>query len=117
MAALPEAQIAREATGALKVAGKIAEGAISGGEYGALSGAGEGTDTASRVAGAGVGAGEGIVGGGGAGGGGGVFRGAPKPIAGAYRAWNDPAKEASTRLTRALQSDQDLIASGKADGM
>jgi hypothetical protein len=117
MAALPEAQIAREATGALGVAGKVAEGAIAGGQYGALQGAGEGTDASSRLVGAAEGAGAGIVGGGVAGGAAGVAGEALRPVAGAIRAWRDPEKEASTRLTKALQADQDLIAAGKAEGM
>lgn len=117
MAILPEAKIAQGATGALKVASKIAEGAITGGEYGALSGAGEGKDAASRVSGAADGAGAGIIGGGVAGGATAGVDALARPVVGAIRAWRDPEAEASRRLTRALQSDQELIAAGKSEGM
>lgn len=117
MAVFPEAKIAQGATGALKVAGKIAEGAITGGEYGALAGAGEGKDAASRVSGAAEGAGAGIIGGGVAGGATAGVEALARPVVGAIRAWRDPEAEASRRLTRALQSDQELIAAGKAEGM
>lgn len=117
MAMLPEVKIAGEATGALKAASKIAEGAVTGGEYGALSGAGEGTDATSRVTGAGTGAATGVIGGGIAGGLGHAATETLKPVMGAYKSWKDPEGEAAKRLTRALQADQDLIASGKADGM
>lgn len=117
MAALPEAKIAQGATGALKVAGKIAEGAITGGEYGAVAGAGEGTDATSRVTGAVEGAAAGTVGGGLAGGLTSGVEALAKPVVGAVRAWRDPEAEASRRLTRALQADQELIAAGKAEGM
>lgn len=117
MAVLPEAKIAQGATGALKVAGKIAEGAITGGEYGALAGAGEGKDAASRVSGAAEGAGAGIIGGGIAGGATAGVEALARPVVGAIRAARDPEAEAARRLTRALQSDQELIAAGKAEGM
>lgn len=117
MAALPEVKIAGEATGALRAASKIAEGAVTGGEYGAVAGAGDASGASGRITGAAEGAGAGIIGGGVAGGIGGVASEALRPIAGALRAFRDPEKEASTRLTKALQADQDLIASGKAEGM
>jgi len=117
MAILPEANIAREATGVARGAGRVLEGAITGGEYGALSGAGEGTDAGSSTTGALTGAGTGIIGGGIAGGAGHVLSEAIAPIAGAYRAWRDPEGEAAKRLVGALQADQALIAAGKAEGM
>lgn len=117
MAALPEVKIAQGATGAMKLASKIAEGAITGGEYGAVSGAGDGTDETSRATGAATGAGAGIVGGGIAGGASSLLSDAVAPLVGAFKAWKDPEAEASKRLTKALQADQDLIQSGKAQGM
>lgn len=117
MAALPEAKLAEGLTGVGKAAAKIVEGAITGGEYGAVSGAGEGHDAESRITGGLEGTASGIIGGGVAGGAGHVLSEAAAPVVGAIRAARDPEKEAATRLTRALQADQELIAAGKAEGM
>ena len=117
MAVLPEASLSEGLTGVGKAAAKIVEGAITGGEYGAVSGIGEGKDAESRTMGGLQGAASGIIGGGVAGGLSNAVSEAAAPVVGAIRAARDPEKEAATRLTRALQADQDLIASGKAEGM
>ena len=117
MAMLPEADLAAGLTGVGRAAAKIVEGAIGGGEYGAISGVGEGHDAESRVMGGLQGTAGGIIGGGIAGGVGHAVNEFAAPVVGAIRAARDPEKEAATRLTRALQADQELIAAGKADGM
>lgn len=116
MAVLPEGEFAN--------AGRFApylKGAQVGAEYGAASGAGEGTDATSRLAGGTEGAISGGVGGGvapvlgdvaGA-----VYNRTLKPVVSMARGWIDSEGEAARRLSVALQSDQDLIASGKAEGM
>jgi hypothetical protein len=117
MAALPEA-------GAVRGAGlmaNIGRGALVGGEYGALSGAGEGTDLTSRATDAASGLAGGIVG------------GAVAPVAGkvleagynrfiqpgvsAIRGLMNPEAEGGRRLAAALQKDQEMIAAGTAKGM
>lgn len=117
MAVLPEAEVGAGLTGVGKAAAKIVQGAISGGEYGAISGVGEGHDAESRIMGGLEGTASGIVGGGIAGGAGHVVSEAAAPVAGAIRAYTDPEAEASRRLVTALRADQELIAAGKAEGM
>lgn len=125
MAALPEAGLARGITAATTKAAKIArtigDSAVLGGEYGALSGAGEGTDTASRVGHAATGAASGIVGGAvapvvgevaGA-----AYNRLGRPLVDAARGAINPEAEAARRLAKALQADQAMIQSGTAKGM
>lgn len=117
MAALPE-------TGLVRGAGLMADigrGAITGAEYGALSGAGEGTDAGSRVENAGAGA----LGGGAAGvvapvlGKGAELAGKRfvEPVVQTVRGWIDPEGEAARRLGVALQRDNEMIRAGTAKGM
>lgn len=125
MAALPEAGLARGITAATTKAAKIArtigDSAVLGGEYGALSGAGEGTDAASRVGHAATGAASGIVGGAvapvvgevaGA-----AYNRLGRPLVDAARGAINPEAEAARRLAKALQADQAMIQSGTAKGM
>lgn len=63
MAVLPEAEIGAGLTGVGKAAAKIVQGAITGGEYGAISGVGGGTDAESRITGGLEGTASGIAGG------------------------------------------------------
>lgn len=125
MAALPEAGLARgitvATTKAAKIARTVADSAVLGGEYGALSGAGEGTDAASRVGHAATGAASGIAGGAiapvvgevaGA-----AYNKFGRPAVDAVRGFINPEAEAARRLAKALQADQEMIQSGTAKGM
>lgn len=125
MAALPEAgataRLAPMAGRLAKFGAATTDAAALGGEYGALSGAGEGTDLTSRA----TNAGSGLVGG--------VIGGAAAPVLGkvaeaasnkfiqpgvsAIRGWINPEGEAGRRLALALQKDQEMIAQGTAKGM
>jgi hypothetical protein len=116
MAALPAGEFAQ--------AGRLApylKGAQVGAEYGALSGAGEGTDATSRLTGAGAGTVSGAIGGAAAPAIGGIAGAAydkfGKPITNTVRGWINPEAEAARRLTVALRADQDLISKGQAEGM
>lgn len=136
MAAIPEAgfarnaQLATQAAGAAKIAGpsKLAvlgsgatDAAITGGTYGALSGAGEGADLESRASDAGAG----LVGG--------IIGGAVAPVVGkgleagynrfiqpgvsAVRGMMNPEAEAARRLASALAKDSEMISDGTAKGL
>lgn len=125
MAALPEAGFVTRAAptaGKLAMFGRtVADAAVTGGEYGGLSGLGEGKDTADRA----VKSAEGIVGGivGGAVApvipevAGAVYNKVAKPTVSLLRGAINPEGEASRRLVTALRADQDLISQGKAEGM
>lgn len=117
MAALPEGAIVRGA-GTLA---RMGRGAITGAEFGALQGAGEGTDATSRLAGAGLGAGEGALIGGASPVVGGALEYAYnktlKPVVSTFKGWIMPEREAAARVASALEKDRELISAGKADGM
>ncbi len=117
MAALPEAGIARGAG----LGANMVRGALVGGEYGALSGTGEGTDLTSRATNAGSGLIGGVIGGAAAPVLGKVAEGAynrfVQPGVSAVRGWLNPEGEAGRRLAGALQKDQEMIAAGTAKGM
>ncbi len=108
MAVMPELGAARY----VGPASNLLRGAITGGEYGALSGFGEGEGLKGRTAGAVEGGISGVIGGGLAGGVTDIVGALAKPLAGAYRAWKDPEGEASRRLVTALRADQELMAPG-----
>jgi len=125
MAALPELGAARTlAPAASKIAqfgARTLDAAVTGGEYGALSGAGEGKDTADRAVNAATGLVSGIVGGAG---GNAIGEGAAAlatrygaPVVNTVRGWMDPNGEAARRLARALQADNEMISAGTAKGM
>jgi len=125
MAALPELGAARAlapaARGIAKFGARTLDAAVTGGEYGALSGAGEGKDTAERAVDAATGLVTGIIGGGvgnvvgeGIGAVGSHYL---KPAVQTVRGWMQPAAEPSRRVGVALQRDQDMIANGTADGL
>jgi len=125
MAALPEAGAARAlapaARGIARFGARALDSAVAGGQYGMLSGAGEGKDTASRAVDAATGLVSGIVGG--AGGhalgeaAGAIGSRYLSPAVQTVRGWWDPSGEASRRLASALRSDQELISAGRAQGM
>jgi hypothetical protein len=125
MAILPELGAARAlapTAGRLaKFGATVADSAALGGEYGALSGAGEGKDVGDRAMHAAEGIVSGIVGGAAApvvgAGAGAAYDKFGKPIVGAVRGWVNPEAEAARRLATALRADQELIAQGKAQGM
>jgi Inorganic Pyrophosphatase len=117
MAVLPEAGIVRGAG----IGSRLARGAVTGAEYGGLSGAGEGEDLGQRIENAGSGA----VGGGAAG-----FAGAGatellnaagqkfvQPVVSTVRGWMNPEAEAARRVATALQRDGEMIAAGTAKGL
>lgn len=118
MAALPGGMAARGAT----LAARMRQGALVGTEYGLLSGAGEGTDAASRITGSGVGAVAGGVGGAAAApvaeGAGYVLKRALGPawnaVTGMFRG---SEAEAARRLFTAAEADSADIAAGKMAGM
>lgn len=125
MAALPELGAARglapAARGIAKFGARTLDAAVTGGEYGALSGAGEGKDVADRAINAATGLVSGIIGGAG---GNAVGEGVGalgsrylSPAVNTVRGWFNHRGEAARRAAGALQGDQDAIARGAADGM
>lgn len=125
MAALPELGAARglapAARGIAKFGARMLDAAVTGGEYGAMSGAGEGKDTADSAVNAATGLVTGILGGaGGSAVGEGIGAAASRygsPIVNTVRGWFNPNGEAARRVAGGLQSDQDMIAAGTANGM
>jgi hypothetical protein len=125
MAVLPEAGFASRAAPLASKAAKfgrtVADAAVTGGEYGGISGFGEGKGTADSA----VNAAEGIVGGviGGAaapvvgGAVGAAYNKFGKPLVSTVRGLMDPESEAARRLATALRADQEMIQAGKAQGM
>jgi hypothetical protein len=114
MAVAPEAKAATLGARALQ-AGK------AGAAYGALSGAGEGTNTDERAENALIGA---VTGGAGAAGAvpvstlaEKVIAGATKPVVGAVRGWLNPETEAARRVGTALERDYQNVAAGNAQGL
>lgn len=108
-----------------RVGQAIKSGAQVGAEYGALAGAGEGTDLKERTIGAGTGAAAGAVGGG-AGGVLGETIGAAgklaydrfgKPIASIYRGLRNPEEEGMRRGAGAIMQGQENVAAGKSAGL
>ncbi len=125
MAALPGAGAVSGATLPLRMGQAIKGGATVGAEYGALSGAGEGTDLTSRLTDAGVGGLTGAIGGG-AGGAGGELIGAGgklatdyfgKPIASLVRGWKNPEEEGMRRGAAAIMEGYPNVAAGKSPGL
>jgi hypothetical protein len=125
MAALPELGAAKglapAARGIARFGARTLDAAVTGGEYGAMSGAGEGKDTADRAVNAASGIVSGIVGGaGGSAAGEAVGAVASRygaPIVNTVRGWMDPNGEAARRLAGALKSDNEMIMNGTAKGM
>lgn len=125
MAALPELGAAKglapAARGIAKFGARTLDAAVTGGEYGAMSGAGEGKDTAERAVNAATGLVSGIIGGAGgnavgeAAGAAATRYGAP--IVNTVRGWMDPNGEGARRLAGALKSDNEMIMAGTAKGM
>lgn len=125
MAALPELGAARAlapaARGIAKFGARTLDAAVTGGQYGALSGAGEGKDTAERAVDAATGLVSGIVGGAagnalGEGLGAAVTRyGAP--VVSTVRGWMNPEGEGARRVAGALRPDQEMIAAGTVEGL
>jgi len=116
--ALPGGLAARGAT----LANRIRQGATLGAEAGALAGAGEGEDAASRLTGAGIGTGVGAVGGSAAApvteGIGLVLKKTLGPVWNAVvGAARGSENEAARRITNAIQLDAEDIAAGKMQGM
>lgn len=125
MAALPELGAARSlapaARGIAQFGARTLDAAVTGGEYGALSGAGEGKDTADRAVNAASGLVTGILGGAGGNAAGEAVGAAATrygaPIVNTMRGWMDPNGEAARRLAGALQADQEMISNGTAKGL
>lgn len=125
MAALPEAGFAArgaQTAGRLAKFGRTAaDAAVTGSEYGGLSGLGEGEGTADRAVKSAEGIVGGIVGGGAAHVvGSGVGALAERYLGPAVRTahgWVDREGEASRRVASALKSDSEMIATGQAKGM
>lgn len=125
MTALPELGAAKAigpaASGIKRFAAGAMDAAAAAGQYGGLSGAGEGKDAASRAMDAATGIVSGIVGGP-LGHAAGTAIGAASskygaPIVNTIKGWMDPDGEAARRLAGALRIDQELINSGRARGM
>jgi hypothetical protein len=125
MAALPELGAARglapAARGIAKFGARTLDAAVTGGEYGAMSGAGEGKDTAERAVNAATGLVSGIIGGAGGNAAGEAVGAAATrygaPVVNTIRGWMNPEGEAARRLASALKSDNDMIMAGTAKGM
>lgn len=117
MAVLPGGEIAQGAS----LATKAVKGAQLGAEYGGLSGLGHGKDIGDRALQSAEGIVSGIVGGAAAplvgAAGSKAVDSVASPAISAFRGAMNPEAEASRRLAAALQKDQELISSGKADGM
>ena len=114
IAIAPEARAASLGSRALQ-AGKV------GAAYGALSGAGEGTNPDERAENALIGA---VTGGAGAAGAvpvsalaEKVISGATKPVVGAVRGWLNPETETARRVGTALERDYKNVAAGQAQGL
>ena len=125
MAALPELGAARAlaptAGRMAKFGAGLLDASVTGGEYGALAGAGEGEGLGDRALKSAQGIVSGIIGGAGAhaigtGIGAGIEKFA-KPVVQTVRGWMDPNGEAARRLASALRSDQEMITAGTARGM
>jgi hypothetical protein len=125
MAALPELGAAKAlapaARGIARFGARTLDAAVTGGEYGALSGAGEGKDTADRAVNAATGLVTGIIGGG-AGNVAGETIGAAAsrygaPVVNTIRGWMNPEAEGARRVAGALRPDQEMIQAGTAKGM
>ena len=125
MAALPEGGFLRAAGPAASKIAQFGRGAldsaITGGEYGAASGIGEGESTGERAMNAATGLVSGIVGGGAAHAVGSGLSALGQrytaPIGRTVLGWMDPKGEAARRLVTALRGDSDMIAAGTAKGM
>lgn len=117
MAVLPEASFIRGAG----IGSRLARGAVTGAEYGGLSGAGEGEDAGQRVENAASGVvGGGLAGLGGAGAGEVLNLAGQKfvqPVVNTVRGWMNPEAEAARRVATALQRDSEMIAAGTAKGL
>jgi len=117
MAVLPGGEVAQGAS----LATKAVKGAQLGAEYGGLSGLGQGKDIGDRALQSAEGIVSGIVGGAAAplvgAAGSKAVDSVASPAISAFRGAMNPEAEASRRLAAALQKDQELISSGKADGM
>ena len=117
MAVLPEAGLVRGAG----VGSRLARGAVTGAEYGGLSGAGEGEDLGQRVENGASGA----LGGGAAGfvgsGAGELLNLAGRtyiqPMVSTVRGWMNPEAEAARRVATALQRDSEMMSAGTAKGL
>lgn len=125
MAAMPEAGFLKAAGPAASRIAQFGRGAlasaITGGEYGAATGIGEGESPGERAMNAATGLVSGIVGGGAAHTvGSGLSALGQKyiaPIGRTVLGWMDPKGEAARRLVTALRGDSDMIAAGTAKGM
>ncbi len=118
MAALPAGELAQGAG----LGARMGQGALMGSEYGALSGAGQGTDAESRIVGAGTGAASGAIGGAAAPVAGVALDALGRPIVNALQKFNPiaglgqtPAAAASQRLgvpiSRAAVSESPTVQS------
>lgn len=125
MAALPEAGAAKAlapaARGIAKFGARALDAVVTGGEYGALSGAGEGDTVADRAVRGATGLVSGIIGG--AGGqalgeaAGAIGSHYLSPAVQTVRGWFDPSGEAARRLATALKADNEMIMAGTAKGL
>jgi hypothetical protein len=125
MAALPELGAARglapAARSIAKFGARTLDAAVTGGEYGTLSGAGEGKDFADRAINAATGLVSGIIGGAG-GNAVGEAAGALgtrylSPAVNTVRGWFNHEGEAARRVAGGLKGDQEAVAQGTADGL
>ena len=125
MAALPELGAAKMLAPAASKIAKFGAGAldaaVTGGQYGAMAGAGEGEGLADRAVKAATGLVSGIVGGPvGHAIGTGLGAAAQKfgaPVVNTVRGWFNKDGEAARRVVSNLTPDQELIQSGRANGM